>query len=96
MIDLLLALSAGILFGFVLRHYPVWAKQVPVAITVGLFALIFAMGLQVGGSSEVMNSIMQIGFQAASFAFITVCGSVMFSVPLALWWKKKSGGGHHS
>ena len=67
MIDLLLALSAGILFGFVLRRYPEWAKQVPLAITVGLFALIFTMGLQVGGSSEVMNSIMQIGLQAASF-----------------------------
>jgi len=87
--NLLLALGCGLLFGFGLRKFPNLAKRIPTAITFGLFALIFAMGIQVGGSPEVMESVVQIGSQAAIFALLTVMGSVLFSLPLALWWKKR-------
>lgn len=86
---LLLALGCGLFFGLGLRKFPNLAKQIPLAITFGLFALIFAMGIQVGGSPEVMESVVQIGSQAAIFALLTVTGSVIFSLPLALWWRKR-------
>jgi len=86
---LLAALGCGLLFGFGLRRFPNLAKRIPFAITMGLFALIFAMGIQVGGSPEVMESVVEIGSQAALFALFTVTGSVVFSLPLALWWRKR-------
>ena len=86
---LLLALGLGLLFGLGLRRFPNLAKRIPFAITLGLFALIFAMGIQVGGSPEVMESVVEIGSQAALFALLTVTGSVLFSLPLALWWRKR-------
>ncbi|HZW48690.1 MAG TPA: LysO family transporter [Bacillota bacterium] len=89
MINLLLALSLGLLAGYLARKVTSIRKYIQVGISLGLFFLIFAMGIQVGGSQEVMSALGSIGLQAACFAIFTVTGSVLLSLPLSLWLKRK-------
>lgn len=89
MFYLLLALSLGLLAGYFARKLPSIRRYIQAGISLGLFFLIFTMGIQVGGSQEVMASIGSIGLQAACFAIFTVTGSVLLSLPLSLWLKRK-------
>lgn len=43
-----------------------------------LFSLIFIMGIRLGMDKQVVSSIGQIGFKAATFAFLTALFSVIF------------------
>ncbi|MCE5195546.1 MAG: lysine exporter LysO family protein [Negativicutes bacterium] len=89
MFYLLLALSLGVLAGYLVRKRASVRRYIQLGISLGLFFLIFMMGIQVGGNPEVMAAIGSIGWQAACFSVFTAAGSVLFALPLSLWLKHR-------
>ncbi len=89
MFYLLLALSLGGCAGYLARKRTSIRRYIQFGISLGLFFLIFAMGIQVGGNPAVMAAIGSIGWQAAFFAVFTATGSVLLALPLSLWLKHR-------
>ncbi|NLN84280.1 MAG: lysine exporter LysO family protein [Firmicutes bacterium] len=96
MIYLILALALGGLLGYLTRKAQRVVDLWPKLITLGLFILIFSMGLQLGQNQKVQETIFQLGIQGSIFAFTTALGSMVFSIPLSLYWLKKMKKGEAS
>lgn len=90
MFNLIVALITGGLIGRSCQNKPKLTALWPKLITIGLFLLIFAMGLQLGSDPEVKNVIFDLGFKGAGFALTTSLGSLLFSWPLAILWRKRT------
>lgn len=60
--------------------------------TVGLFALLSSMGVELGGNESIMASLPEIGWAAAVLAVCAVTGSVLLTLPLLPWLRQMTAG----
>ncbi len=77
----LLALGIGFACGL-LPGAARWQKANRVLSTVGLFALLGGMGVELGGNADIMSSLPTIGLTSAALAGLAVLGSVLFTLPI--------------
>lgn len=78
---IVLALCAGFACGL-LPGAARWQKCNRILSTVGLFALLVGMGIELGGNVEIMSSLPTIGLSAAVLAALAALGSVLFTLPI--------------
>lgn len=67
----------GIVLGYLLRNREL--KFVSPLITVAIWALLFLLGLSVGGDPKIMDNLATIGTDALVLTFGAVLGSVVFA-----------------
>ena len=65
-----------------------WQKTNRWLSTIGLFALLGSMGMELGGNQSVMASLPRIGLSAAVLAILAVAGSVLLTLPLLPWLRQ--------
>ncbi|MDO5035425.1 MAG: LysO family transporter [Porphyromonas sp.] len=80
-------LLAGLLVGWLLRAHSL--KPVGKVITVLVFLLLFALGLEVGSSEEVVQNLPELGGAALAIAIFAILGSVLLAWLLYRWGRKK-------
>lgn len=68
---------AGVLLGFVLRSRPF--RYIQQLITFLIWALLFMLGIEVGGNRAVVESLPELGLTSAAIALAAILGSILFS-----------------
>lgn len=76
MLIVIAIMLTGILTGYLLRG-KTFLKQINRPIFITILALLFLMGLSVGGNPEITNHIHQVGTQALLLAMAGTIGSVL-------------------
>ncbi|MDI6783606.1 MAG: lysine exporter LysO family protein [bacterium] len=90
MILILSALILGILIGyFRLLSDRMFRLTKPVSL-IGLFLLIFLLGMKVGSEPRVTQHLAEIGVQGLIIALSVVIGTLVFAFPIEVWLKKKT------
>lgn len=84
----LLALGIGFACGL-LPGAARWQKANRVLSTVGLFALLTGMGVELGGNAEIMSSLPTIGLTATVLAGLAVLGSILFTLPILSFFRRQ-------
>jgi uncharacterized membrane protein YbjE (DUF340 family) len=77
MIDIILSLVCGIIMGRILPLKEPQKVLIQKAYTAVIFLLILFMGLQIGMNKLLIGNLSTIGVYAASFAVVTITGSVL-------------------
>ncbi len=70
-------LGAGLWIGHKSKPEAGWLKWSRRLGVLGLFTLIFVLGLKIGSSPQVMGNLKSIGFKGATFATLTTLGSAL-------------------
>ncbi|OPY24923.1 MAG: hypothetical protein A4E26_00096 [Methanobacterium sp. PtaU1.Bin097] len=70
-------LGAGLWIGHKANPDATWVKGSRWLGLIGLFALIFVLGLKIGSSPKVMGNLKSIGFKGLTFALLTTLGSAL-------------------
>jgi uncharacterized membrane protein YbjE (DUF340 family) len=73
----------GLLTGKLIRSYNL-NKHVARFTLIGVMALLFTMGAQIGSNPDVLSNLPVLGAKAFVFALLCSLGSVLFSWPLIL------------
>ena len=74
---ILVFLVVGIGIGSVTSPVAKWLKVTKPLSLIGLFSLIFLLGVKIGSAPEVREHLQSIGYQGIVFALCTVAGSVV-------------------
>ncbi|MBU7025105.1 MAG: LysO family transporter [Theionarchaea archaeon] len=82
MIDIILSLVCGIIMGRILPLKEPQKNLIQKVYTVVIFLLILFMGLQIGMNKLIIQNLSTIGVYAASFAVVTITGSVLAVVAM--------------
>lgn len=87
MLKIILLMACGILVGRMLRKKPLgWLSPLT---TVLIWALLFLLGIKVGGNQHLIHSLSRLGFEAVVLAV----GGSLGSAVLARWlWHHAKGG----
>lgn len=88
---MIIALTIGFACGL-LPGAKRWQKANRWLSTIGLFALLGSMGIELGGNQMVMASLPKIGLAAAVLAVSAVVGSVLLTLPLLPWLHQMTAG----
>jgi hypothetical protein len=83
---IILALAAGIAVGACRRLPPAWLAALPRLMTGTLFLLLFILGAQIGGNSQLMASLPLLGWRAAVISACTIGGSLAVLLLAARWY----------
>ena len=91
MFIIILILGAGIIAGRLLRRHPItWLGKV---INILIWALLFLLGVEVGGDDRIVEGIATLGAEAVGIAFAGVAGSALLASGLWIWAGKRKKGG---
>lgn len=71
-------LVAGVLTGMLVRVIAKYIKLVQNLQQVGVLALLFAMGVGIGGNKELLSKIQLMGVKSVVFAVLTTAFSIAF------------------
>ena len=88
MIDVLIALTIGIVVGQLGRKVRWLSKAASLLTQWGVIALLFFMGISIGGDPEVMRNLPILGTQAFGLALGGCVGAFLLCLPLSLWLKR--------
>ena len=77
MFTVISVMIVGLCVGLLLRHRRL--VFVPRVITVLIWLLLFLLGVEVGGNSDVINSLGSLGVEAFVLAVAGVCGGAVLS-----------------
>ncbi len=88
MLKIILMMACGILVGRMLRKKNLtWLSPLT---TVLIWALLFLLGIEVGGDEHIIRSLTRLGAEAVAIALAASLGSAL----LALWlWRWSANGG---
>lgn len=88
MLKIILMMACGILVGRMLRKKNLtWLSPLT---TVLIWALLFLLGIEVGGDEHIIHSLTRLGAEAMAIALAASLGSAL----LALWlWRWSANGG---
>jgi len=90
MIDVLIALTIGIVVGQLGRKVRWLSKAASLLTQWGVIALLFFMGISIGGDADVMRNLPILGTQAFALALGGSVGAFLLCLPLSLWLKRTS------
>lgn len=90
MIIIILILLSGIGTGFLLRRYSL-SKVVEKTILATISALLFILGLEVGGNRLLTSHLLEFGWQALVFAVVGMAGSIALSYMVFHKYTDKKG-----
>ena len=79
MINILIVLSAGILFGLLIVKRPKLHQLNNKLLNWAIYLLLFLLGISVGTNKEVIQNMGNIGYQAIAIAIASIAGSVLLS-----------------
>ena len=79
---------SGILIGYILRNKNL--KFINKVITILIWALLFLLGIDVGGNQEIINGLLTIGVEALVITVAAVLGSIVGAMFLWRWISGKS------
>lgn len=82
---------AGIAAGFLLRRRKTGAVRR--IVTVLIWALLFLLGVEVGGNERIVRSLHTLGLEALAIATASTLGSVASAWALWRWAERKKEGG---
>ena len=88
MLKIILMMACGIVAGRLLRHRRLaWLSPLT---TVLIWALLFLLGIEVGGDDRIIHSLSHLGAEGVAIALAASLGSA--SLALGLWrWSRLSG-----
>ncbi len=91
MLIVLGVLTAGILFGWLLRQKFALEKWVNYLILGFIFLLLFVLGLEVGSNEKIVSGLVKLGWIAVLISFSAIFFSVLLSwLIYRLFFKSKS------
>jgi uncharacterized membrane protein YbjE (DUF340 family) len=79
MIGVLSVMTLGIITGVLLRSKKAFLKKLNKTVLWIIFALLFFMGVSVGGNPQIMKNLDTIGLRGFQLAIVAVLGSSMLS-----------------
>ncbi len=80
MLSIFAFIILGIVAGYLLRNSKI-VKHIGTLLTIVIMALLFFLGISVGGNKQIVNNFVNIGWEA----FILTVGGTLGSV-LCAWW----------
>lgn len=79
----------GVIIGTLCKKYHKLFSFSEILTSVSLYLLLLFLGISIGGNSEIVSNITQIGFKGFLFAIASALGSILFILPLYLIFPKK-------
>ena len=77
MLNVIIIMSLGIAFGYILRHKETIIKKSEIIVTILIYLLLFFLGITVGLNKEVVTNIPVIGLKALILTFAAIAGSII-------------------
>ncbi|MCX7918250.1 MAG: lysine exporter LysO family protein [bacterium] len=89
----MLLIITSLILGMFIGYFHLLSNKVmrltkPVSL-IGLFSLIFLLGVKVGNEPRVTQHLGEIGVQGLAIASSVVIGTLLFAIPIELWLRKK-------
>ena len=88
MIEILIIMSAGMLFGFIIRKKRYVIMLFDKLTSLSIYLLLFLLGLGVGSNELIINQFGQVGINAILLAFAGISGSVILSYFVYKFFKR--------
>ncbi|MBI9031297.1 LysO family transporter [bacterium] len=79
----------GVLVGTICKKYHKLFSFSEILTTVSLYLLLLFLGISIGGNSEIVSNMTQIGMKGLFFALASALGSILLILPLYLIFPKK-------
>jgi len=87
MLKIILMMACGILVGRMLRRKKLgWLSPLT---TILIWALLFLLGIEVGGDEHIIHSLSRLGAEAVAIALAASLGSALFALWLWRWSTNK-------
>ncbi|MEK6963837.1 MAG: LysO family transporter [Nanoarchaeota archaeon] len=77
MIEVILALTGGLVFGYFITLKPHQKRLLEQSYTTVIFLLLLSMGIAIGLNQTLLSNGSTLGFYALLFALVTILGSIV-------------------